>query len=423
MTILLENDNFSGTQLAPMPDKDQELVQALSALKESEARLNAIIKTAVDGIITIDRKGVVQNINPAALSLFQYKEVEVLGNNVSMLMPEPHRGSHDEYMENYHRTGEPKIIGVGRQVWGQRKDGATFPFRLGLAKVTLDSGTIYTGIVHDLSEQLGVQDQLQELNRSLEQKVEERTGELRVANQEMKQLLQKEIELGALKSRFVSMASHEFRTPLGGILSSASLIAKYPAAEDDDKRQKHVGRIKTSVRDLTNILNDFLSLEKLQSGKLSSHLTEFRMEDLFEEVCDDVNSMLAEGQELECSHHGTDVQVKMDRNILKNVLFNLLSNAIKYSAPAGHIKVTTSIDDGILTLEVEDDGIGIPDADQKHLFERFFRGHNAINIKGTGLGLNIVKRYLELLNGDISYISKEGVGTTFTVHAPVYNEL
>jgi PAS domain S-box-containing protein len=423
-----------------MTSKDIRSEDILAALKESESRLNAIIDTAVDGIITINKRGIIQSINPSALKLFGYDLEEVLDQNIKILMPEPDRSAHDGYMGNYHRTGERKIIGIGRQVLGCKKDGSQFPFRLSISEVKLQSGTIYTGIVHDMTEQLRAEDQLKRLNESLEQKIQERTSqlsllidELRESNdalnaevlkrmnteEEIKALLEKEIELGALKSRFVSMASHEFRTPLSGILSSASLISKYTSTDEEDKRAKHVSRIKGAVENLTNILNDFLSMDKLQSGKVSIHPSEFEIEDLVHEVMDVVHNMLADNKSFKYSHSGEKKTMSVDRNILKNVLVNLSSNAVKYSRPDTEIEIRTEIKGAYLTLEVEDQGIGIPETDKKHMFERFFRAQNATNIKGTGLGLNIVKRYLELLHGEISFQSEEGVGTTFKVKVPI----
>lgn len=423
-----------------MSEQDSEIKGVYSALKESESRLNAIIESAVDGIITIDRKGIIQSFNRAGLELFQYTEEEVLGKNINILMPEPDHSQHDGYIENYKRTGEKKIIGIGRQVKGLKKDGTQFPFRLSVSEVVLDSGTLFMGIVHDMTEQVRAEEELRILNESLEEQVNERTSQLNEAianlrktngslNQEVskrkkteaeiKALLEKEIELGALKSRFVSMASHEFRTPLSGILSSASLISKYTDEEGNEKRIKHIDRIKSSVQNLTNILNDFLSLDKLQSGKVSLHPSEFSIHELVTEIQEEMQGLISDDRSIAYTHSGDEVTIHIDRNIMKNVLLNLVSNAIKYSNPGTVIKIRTGILSKQLNLEVEDSGIGIPKADQKHMFERFFRAQNATNIKGTGLGLNIVRRYLDLLGGTIDFKSIEGVGTTFIVSTPI----
>jgi PAS domain S-box-containing protein len=412
-----------------MQEENQSLI---AALKESEARLQAIISTAVDGIITISTRGVIQTINSSALEMFQYTEKEVIGKSVSILMPEPDSSRHDSYIENYHQTGVGKIIGIGRQVEGKRKDGSTFPFRLSISKVELDGGTIFTGIVHDISEQVAAEQNLLRLNESLEEIVDERTGELERINtslqeeivkrerkeMEVRSLLEKERELGLLKSRFVSMASHEFRTPLTGIQSAATLIDRYDAADQAPNRKKLTDMVRTSVRNLTNILNDFLSMDKLHSGKVTTHPSDFAIEELLEEILAELEGSLSDGKSIQPFLSDRPLLVFLDRNIMKNVLLNLLSNAIKYSRSNSEIKIRVESEKEGLSITVQDEGIGIPEAEQKHMFERFFRAQNATNIKGTGLGLNIVKRYLDLMEGDIRFESQENVGTTFFITIP-----
>ena len=193
---------------------------------ENAALLKAIIENAIDGIITIDERGRVESINPAACKLFQRTPDEVVGNNISMLMPQPYREEHDEYIHRYQHTGDPHIIGIGREVTGLRKDGTIFPFRLGVSEVQFSGRKIYTGIIHDLSLQKEAEDALKEYAAHLEEEVEERTQSLRNtvqalqrAKEDVSLSLEKEKELGQLKSRFVSMASHEFRTPCYTIIS------------------------------------------------------------------------------------------------------------------------------------------------------------------------------------------------------------
>ncbi len=215
------------------------------------------------------------------------------------------------------------------------------------------------------------------------------------------------------------MASHEFRTPLSTIMSSASLISKYVNEEQNERREKHINRIKTAVNNLTGILNDFLSLSKIEEGKIEVHISPIILEELCLETIDELKGLLKSGQTIEHIQEDTIGSFETDLRILKNILFNLLSNAIKYSGPETTIRCKTFSEAENLCFEIIDEGIGIPEEDQKHLFSRFFRASNVENIQGTGLGLNIVKKYVELLGGNISFTSTHGKGTTFIVKIPI----
>ena len=251
------------------------------------------------------------------------------------------------------------------------------------------------------------------MNENLNREMEQR----KKAEQDALRAFEKEKDLGELKSRFVSMASHEFRTPLSGILTSATLIDKHHQSGDSKKVSKHVGTIKASVRNLTNILNDFLSLDKLDAGRIESRPTSFSLADLAKDLTQDMQSLAKKGQRIVHEHRG-ETKVSLDQEILRNVLINLLSNALKYSPEDAAIRFTTEADGARVVIAVIDEGIGIPEAERKHLFERFFRARNASTVPGTGLGLNIVKRYLDLMGGAIECTSKENAGTTFVVTLP-----
>jgi len=345
------------------------IVQDISSrkrLSENQKRLNAIINTAVDGIITIDEKGHIESANPAAANLFGYSFEEMAGKNVRMLMPEPHHTQHDQYLHNYVSTGIKKIIGIGREVLGLRKDGTTFPFKLSISEVKLQSGRIFTGIVHDLSDR-------------------DRAKEVELA-------LTKEKELNELKTRFVSIASHEFRTPLSTISSSAALINRYEADEFKEKRKKHIDRIQSNVKHLNTILNDFLSLSKLEEGKTENQPLFFDLQEFCIEMVEEMQTVY--------------------------ILHNLLSNAIKYSDEGQAIYLKSEVTEKEISLMIRDEGIGIPQDEQKQIFGQFFRANNVSNRQGTGLGLNIVKRYVELMDGYVTFESKENIGTEFHLTFP-----
>jgi PAS domain S-box-containing protein len=283
----------------------------------------------------------------------------------------------------------------------KKKNGSPFWVKVFL-KLYADR-TMAQAVIIDVTQQV-------RYHEELEDKVEARTLELTAS-------LQREQAMNEMKSRFVSIASHEFRTPLSTILSSVSLVAAYPKEDQEAKRNKHIDRIKTSVKNLTGILNDFLSLEKLEQGKVEIIRQPVDIPQVAADLKDDLNGMLKAGQGINFDHAG-DLEITLDKKILRHVLQNLLSNAIKYSGENSEITFTTAISDGFLTITVRDEGIGIPEEEQTHLFGEFFRAKNVAGIQGTGLGLNIVKRYVELLNGIINFESRPGAGTTFTVVFP-----
>ncbi len=416
-------------------------------LSEAALRLKAIIETAIDGIITIDEFGIVESINPAAAKLFGYQAPEVIGNKINMLMPSPYRQEHDDYLNRYLETRKPSIIGIGREVTGKHRDGSVFPFRLAVSEVQLGDKKIFTGIIHDLTDVKKANEEVLKLNRDLEKKVEERTEKieavvdellqintkleeeiterhaaekaLRESERELKESLEKEKELSELKSRFVSMASHEFRTPLSTILSSIELVEAYEEDAQKPKRNKHIRRIKNTLDHLNSVLQDFLSLSKLEEGKVPLNPEVFQFDNFCHDLLDEVEGQLKAGQTLRHKGLDQDVELNLDKNCLRHILFNLLSNAIKYSEENQTIECEASIENHILRMCIQDHGIGIPTEDQKHLFTRFFRAHNVENIKGTGLGLNIVRRYVDLMEGTIEFESELGVGSKFIVCVPL----
>ncbi|MBK0402415.1 response regulator [Adhaeribacter sp. BT258] len=300
-----------------------------------------------------------------------------------------------------------------------------------LVKGAISPNELERSIRYSIEHSLNLQE-IQTLNSELEERVEKRTNQLaeaikklektnrslQEAQLEIRKALQKEKELNELKSRFVTIASHEFRTPLATVLSSASLIGKYKNTEDDDKRQKHVDRIKSAVSNLTAILNDFLSISRIEEGKIYNVPCSFNLEVFCLEITEELQGFVKDGQQIQYQHFGAQKTVNLDKQLMKNILLNLLSNASKYSAENKLIYFTTEIRNGALTITVKDEGIGIPDADKVHLFDPFFRAQNVTNIQGTGLGLNIVKKYVDIMGGTLAYESALDQGTTFIVNFP-----
>ena len=285
-----------------------------------------------------------------------------------------------------------------------RKDGTTYPVIVHLQLSYLNEKQVFVAIVLDVTEQ-------KNYTKKLESKVKERTDQLQKA-------LSKEKELNELKTQFLSLVSHEFKTPLSGILTSTVLLGKYNKGDEQAKRDKHINTITDKVHYLNNILNDFLSLERLETGKINYTFKNFKLSTVIDEVIYNSNMLLKEGQNIKYPEDISDLSLYQDQKILALILFNLLNNAIKYSSEHSTIVIDVKQNTKITTINIADQGIGIPKKDQKSIFERYFRAENAMTTQGTGIGLNIAKNHLENLGGTISFKSDEKIGTTFTIILP-----
>lgn len=377
--------------------------------------------------------------NEAAGRQFGYMPDELIGKPIETLVPSRYQKKHETHRGNYNHHPEPRRMGQGRDLFGLRKDGTEFPVEVSLSPAKIDDEEIIIAFTIDISKRKqqeteirekqkeleAITQRLKQTNEQLEKKVSDRTQVLHEAllaleksKEELQRSLKKERELNELKSRFLSMASHEFRTPLTAILSSASLISDYSEPTHQEKRLKHVERITNAVNSLNDILSDFLSISKIEEGKIAAECKPFSLKSLLEEIESELKAMLKKNQQLQIQHHGEE-KIYSDRKLIRQIMVNLLSNAIKYSDEGSEVKLETSCSTDKLTITVSDQGIGISKEDQKHLFERFFRGSNAGNIQGTGLGLNIVAGYVQLLGGEITCNSELYKGSTFTASIPL----
>ncbi|HVW15496.1 MAG TPA: ATP-binding protein [Mucilaginibacter sp.] len=230
-----------------------------------------------------------------------------------------------------------------------------------------------------------------------------------------KYALEREQETSKLKSNFVSLASHEFRTPLSSVSLSVNLIRRYLEKNDSQNITKHCDKIEGSVKNLITILEDFLSLEKLETGKVQATYRPFDLKVLSEEIVNDMRIIAKPAQSLSCQHTGNDGLVSLDEHLIKNSLINLVSNAIKYAGDNAEIVVRTENRSGKVTITVSDNGAGISEKDQKGLFQPFFRANKNATIPGTGLGLNIVMRYVKLMKGSVTVSSIPNKETSFTL--------
>lgn len=377
---------------------------------ESEAGFRALFENATIGILVVGQGGNIELMNPNAERLFGYINAELIGKPIEVLLPESLHHKHRHHRDSYFEKPKARPMGRGMDLYARRKDGSVFPVEISLGYYELAGEKLAMAFITDITKRKEDEEKLIKANEELEERVRERTLELTAA-------LASEKQLNELKSRFVSMASHEFRTPLSTILSSVSLVESYSEPEHQEKRAKHIERIRSSVRNLTDLLNDFLSIEKLEQGKMEVVIETIHLPDFCEDIIEGVNTTLKHGQSIQYNHTG-EKEIRQDKKILRNVLLNLLSNGIKYSPEGKEIILSSEITSAQVCIRVKDSGIGIPAEEQKNLFGKFYRAKNVSTIQGTGLGLNIVQRYVELMGGKISFTSQLNIGTVFTVEFP-----
>jgi PAS domain S-box-containing protein len=408
-------------------------------IEAEQHQVAALFEHATEGIILTDDHGKIVLLNPAAYTLFQYDREELPGKTIDALIPQRFHATHAKDREGFYHHPGNRTMGHGRDLFARKKDGTEFPVEVSLSYYRQKQRLYVIAFIVDITQRkqsekelIDRQDKLEHitedvrrLNTGLEAKVEQRTlilqealHELERSQSELSEALSKEKELNEIKSRFVSMASHEFRTPLSTVLSSAALLSRYTKTEEQENRDKHIKRIRDAVKHLNTLLEDFLSLGKLEEGKVRVEPAEFAVREFLEEVAEEMRPLAKPGQTLAFSMEDGDGFVS-DKRLLKNILINLIGNALKFSAEGTEIRLDARVSPaGPLVVTVKDRGIGISAEDQQHLFSSFFRGGNALNIEGTGLGLHIVGRYAELLGGTIRLESRLGEGTSVTVEIP-----
>jgi PAS domain S-box-containing protein len=404
-----------------------------------KSHISSLFENATEGFVVTDDKGKIVLVNPAACRIFGYEDEEMTGQKIEMLIPDEYRQSHIHQRDKFYKTAQNRIMGNGRDLYGKKKSGVVFPVEVSLSTYVQDHDRYVIAFIVDITgrkeiEQNVIQQQKQlervsyemrRLNAELEAKVEERTVILKEALQrleqsqeELSEALDKERQLSEIKSRFVSMASHEFRTPLSTVLSSASLLSRYTTTDDQPRRDRHIEKIKASVKHLNDLLDDFLSLGKLDEGKVGAEFGELNLQETISDTIDEMKGLVKKNQYIEYEHLGKEI-IESDKKMIKNIMINLVSNAIKFSDEGKSVYVRSMVKDEEAVVSVRDEGIGISKEDQAHLFSSFFRGKNALNIQGTGLGLHIVKRYLDLLGGEVDLKSELGKGTIITFTIPV----
>lgn len=389
--------------------------------KEGYNQFEAMFNYATMGILMTDSQGRITAINPFALSEFGYEQDELIGQKIETLIPSRWHSKHVVHREKYLASPQIRPMGLGMDLYALRKDGTEFPVEVSLGNYFNNGDKFVIAFISNISIRKQAESEIIKLNDELETTVDQRTEqltqtlhELEKSKEELSKALEKEKDLGELKSRFVSMASHEFRTPLSTVLSSSYLIEKYLESQDYPKIEKHLERIVSSVNMLTGILNDFLNLGKIEEGKIQIRKVDFAVEECISTVVNEMKDPLKKQHPISWQHEGEE-NVFMDPGLFRHIIQNLISNARKFSPVEKPIEIRTSNLNNIFSLSVRDYGIGISKEDQIHLMERFFRGSNVANIQGTGLGLHIISKYAELMNGHVECISELGVGTEFIV--------
>ncbi|EME68831.1 histidine kinase [Paramagnetospirillum caucaseum] len=352
-------------------------------LRDNEARMRAIVENTMDGIITIDPRGIIHTVNPAAERLFGYAAAEVVGNNVKMLMPEPHQGRHDGYLADYMSSGIPKVIGIGREVEGLTKSGETFPMELAVSEVQLQGLRMFIGTVHDISERK---------------------------------------KIDRMKADFISTVSHELRTPLTAIRGSLSLVNTGVLGDFPAEIRELTEIAEQSTVRLVRLINDILDIEKIGSGHLKLEMTEIAVAGMLARAMTDNAPFATQyGVALASRSLDSDLRVIADFDRLLQVLTNLVSNAVKFSPRGGLVTLEVARRDADrVRFSVRDRGPGIPDTFRSQIFGKFAQADTSDHkLKGgTGLGLSITKGLVERMGGGISFESEAGEGSVFHVDLP-----
>jgi len=401
---LLLNTTFASLGLSSFTITVTVMVAALNGLirsrelylevDESRSRLRATLDTAVDGIVTIDSKGIIQAFNPAAERLFGWRADEVIGQNIKLLMPEPDHSGHDGYLHNYMTSGQPRIIGTGREVKGLRKNGEQVPVRLAVGRVELPGELLFVGFVSDISERHALEASLRETAERAEQAT-------------------------AAKSSFLANMSHEIRTPMNSIIGFSELLLQ---SDLTAIQRSHLSTIRQSSRSLLHLINDILDTTKMEKGQLELERTVFSLRDLALQV----ESSLRLGAQAKhltlTTHYAVDMPEYFQGDPLRllQILTNLIGNAIKFTERGG-VDVIFAFSKKMVHVQVRDSGIGMSPKQVASIFSPFTQADASISRRfgGTGLGTTIARQLAELMNGHIDVESELGQGSTFHVWLPL----
>jgi PAS domain S-box-containing protein len=405
-------------------------------LNKEPDNFNVLFEAVSEGVVVVDDQQKIVSVNTSVEKMFGYGKGDLINESLNILIPKNYHAGHGAHFKGFMRQKAKRQMGNGQDLYGARKNGDIFPVEAGLNPFEIYGKTFIMALVIDISARKQQEYEINKLNEELEKKVKERTKalsnsvkELKVVNLELdqenkkrieaenqiKDALKKEKELNDLKTKFLSLVSHEFKTPLSGILTSTILLGKYKLTEQQEKRNKHLETITNKVHYLNNILNDFLSVEKLETGKINYKFHTFKLSKVVDEVIYNANMLLKGGQRIKYPEDIDEISLTQDEKIIELALSNLVNNAIKYSPENTEIEMDIIQNKKYTIFKIKDNGIGVPKADQKNIFNRYFRAENALLTQGTGIGLNIIKSHLQNLGGTITFESKENIGSVFTM--------
>ncbi len=409
---------------------------------DNEAFYKICFDSLIEGLCIANDAGEIVMNNSACEEIFGYEPGELIGQSIDVLIPEPHRNVHHYHFDSYIQHPRKFKKGKGREFYGVHKNGSLLDLEIGLNFFEYEGQRFAKALISEIGIRKKKVTEIKESNRRLEGEVDRRTNLLTKAVSELeranfllkeevnerikaeenaKRAFEKEKELSQMQAKFLSMVSHEFKTPLSGILTSASLVEKYNEKNPNERISNHVATIKSLVLQLNDILDDFLVLENSESGRYQFNSSRFMICDLIKKIVSDAKALMKPGQKFEIISCKKSVPVVQDRKVVDIILRNIIYNAIKYSPANSTIHIRIRINDTV-HIEIRDEGIGIPEEAMSHIFDRFYRAKNVLHIQGTGIGLNIVRRHLHRMKGSIEISSKENEGTTVFLNLPVMGD-
>jgi PAS domain S-box-containing protein len=424
--VILDSDNKPARMLGTIQDIT-ERVKAENLLRESEERFRTLIEHAPDGMELIDLDGFYVDVNSESSRQLGYSKEELLRMSVFDIDPAVDKNTFNSRVKSNPRGERLTFESIHK-----RKDGTLFPVEVIITKLNVAGTECILSVVRDITERKEAAKKLELYQNNLEELVKERTHEIELINRKLlaeiekeievevmlKEALAKEKELNELKSRFISTASHEFKTPLTTVLSSVELIQRYGKGWTQEKHNSHLDKIKVSVDHLTKIIDDVLLISRADDGRLKYSPERLDFELLCRQFIEDAGAKYKGGRSLNFTYFSAEKEIYIDPKLWRFIIVNLLTNAYKYSPERSAIDFSVSVDKKNIMVIVKDKGIGMAPDDAEHLFEPFFRARNSYEIEGTGLGLSIVKRSVDVQGGRISVKTRMGIGTAFEIHVP-----